>query len=29
VGFHRSKFKGKRCYYIQHSAIEYIFCPTM
>ena len=25
VSFHRSKFKGKRCYYIRHSAIEYVF----
>ena len=25
VSFHRSKWSGKRCYYIRHSAIEYIF----
>lgn len=25
VSFHRSKYKGKRCYYIRHSGIEYIF----
>ena len=25
VSFHRSKYKGKRCYYIVHSAIEYIW----
>jgi len=25
VSYHRSKWRGKRCYYIRHSAIEYIF----
>lgn len=25
VSFHRSKYKGKRCYYIRHSSIEYIW----
>lgn len=25
VSFHRSKYNGQRCYYIQHSAFEYIF----
>ena len=25
VSFHRSKLNDKRCYYINHSAIEYIF----
>ncbi len=25
VSFHRSKFKGKRCYYVRWSAIEFIF----
>lgn len=25
VSFHRSKLYGKRCYYVQHSRIEYIF----
>ena len=25
VSFHRSKFKGERCYYVRHSAIEYVF----
>lgn len=25
VSFHRSMFDGERCYYIRHSAIEYIF----
>ena len=25
VSFHRSRFKGQRCFYIRHSAIEYIF----
>ena len=25
VSFHRSKFKGQRCYYICHSCIEYVF----
>jgi hypothetical protein len=25
VSFHRSKYKGKRCYYCRWSAIEYVF----
>ena len=25
VSYHRSTYKGKRCYYFRHSAIEYIF----
>lgn len=25
VSYHRSKYRGKRCYYICHSAIEYIW----
>ena len=25
VSFHRSRFCGKPCYYMRHSAIEYIF----
>jgi len=25
VSYHRSKFMGKICYYMRHSAIEYIF----
>jgi len=25
VSFHRGKYRGKRCYYIRHSAIEYIY----
>jgi len=25
VGFHKSKYNGYPCYYISHSAIEYIF----
>lgn len=25
VGFYRSKFKGKRCYFLRHSSIEYIW----
>lgn len=25
VSFHRSKYKGKLCYYIRHSGIEYIW----
>lgn len=25
VSYHRGKYKGKLCYYIYHSAIEYIF----
>jgi hypothetical protein len=26
VSFHKSKYRGKPCYYIDHSSIEYIFC---
>jgi hypothetical protein len=26
VSYHRSKYRGRRCYYFRHSAIEYIFC---
>lgn len=26
VTYHRSQWKGRRCYYARHSAIEYIFC---
>jgi hypothetical protein len=25
VSYHRSKYQGKRCYYLVHSAIEYVF----
>lgn len=25
VNFYRSKYKGRKCYYIEHSSIEYIF----
>ncbi len=25
VSFHRSRYRGERCYYIYHSAIEYIW----
>lgn len=25
VTFHKSKYQGQECYYIQHSRIEYIF----
>ena len=25
VTFHRSKYRNKKCYYIKHSAIEFIF----
>lgn len=25
VSFHRSKYNGKKCYYLVHSGIEYIF----
>ena len=28
VSFNKSKYKGKPCYYIRWSAIEYIFCPV-
>jgi len=28
VSYHRSKYKGRRCYYLRHSAIEYIFCQA-
>ena len=27
VSYHRSWFRGVRCYYIQHSGIEYVFLP--
>ena len=27
VSYHKSKFKGETCYYVRHSAIEYIFVP--
>jgi len=26
VSYHRSKYRGRRCYYFCHSCIEYIFC---
>lgn len=25
VSYHRSKYRGRRCYYVRHSSIEYIF----
>lgn len=25
VSYHKSRYEGKRCYYVRHSAIEYIF----
>lgn len=25
VSYHRGKYRGKRCYYVYHSAIEHIF----
>ncbi len=25
VSFHRSKYRGRRCYYMRHSSIEYIW----
>ena len=25
ISYHRSKYRGKPCYYFRHSAIEYIF----
>jgi hypothetical protein len=25
VSYHKSMYKGKRCYYIEHSGIDYIF----
>ena len=25
VSYHRSKYRGKRCYYVQHSGIEHIW----
>lgn len=25
VSFYRSKYKGRRCYYVDHSGIEYVF----
>ena len=27
VSFHKSKYRGMPCYYFDHSAIEYVFCP--
>jgi hypothetical protein len=27
VSFYRSAFNGKHCYFVRHSAIEYIFLP--
>lgn len=29
VSYHRSKINGTRCYYVRHSAIEYIFVPEV
>ena len=28
VRFYKSKFKGRPCYYVDHSSIEYIFLET-
>ncbi len=28
VSYHRSKYNGKRCYYVRWSAIEYIWLPS-
>jgi len=28
VSYHRSKYRGRRCYYVRWSAIEYIFVET-
>lgn len=28
VGYYRSRFRGQPCYYMTHSAIEYIWLPT-
>jgi len=25
VSYHRGKYQGKKCYYVVHSAIEYVF----
>lgn len=25
VSYHKGKYRGKKCYYVYHSAIEYIF----
>ena len=25
IGFYRSKYRGKRCYFVEHSNIEYVF----
>jgi len=27
VSFHKSVYRGRPCYYFDHSAIEYVFCP--
>lgn len=26
VSYHRSRYRGRKCYFIKHSGIEYIFC---
>lgn len=26
VSYYKSKYRGKPCYYVEHSCIEYIFC---
>jgi len=26
VRYFRSKYRGRKCYYVVHSAIEYVFC---
>jgi hypothetical protein len=28
VSYHRSKYRGRRCYYVRHSSIEYIFVES-
>lgn len=28
VSYHRSRYMGKRCYYVRHSAIEHIFMAS-
>lgn len=28
VSYHRSEYNGRRCYYVRHSAIEYIWTET-
>ena len=28
VSYHKSMYKGQPCYYVRHSAIEYIFTPN-